>query len=209
LNDDFERNTFLNRFEFGFLEKVIGNIEGRAHKRIFASPAASSMNNFLASRFKGANLARMDRVRQARLRLRSELEAPPALRKFGSGWLSGVLGFVLGAGGLLLVICLRFPGVFTMPEMQKLERSASFHLALQVLLIAAFVLSAISVTLRPSKILGGCGIVATLLATLLGGSTATAAVADKTPLYLGLDWFVLRVILTGLLFVPFERLSPH
>jgi sterol desaturase/sphingolipid hydroxylase (fatty acid hydroxylase superfamily) len=136
------------------------------------------------------------------------MEAPAALRKFGSGWVSGILAFVLGLGGFFLVLCLRLPGVFTMPEMQKLEASAPFHLALQVLLIVSFLLSAISLTLRPSKILGGCGVVFTLLAALLGGSNASTIAPDATPIYFGLDWFVLRVILTGLLFIPFERLTP-
>jgi ABC-type antimicrobial peptide transport system permease subunit len=42
----------------------------------------------------------MSKVHDARLKLRGELEAPPALRRFGSGWISGVLGLVLAAVGL-------------------------------------------------------------------------------------------------------------
>lgn len=33
----------------------------------------------------------MIKLEQARRKLRNELEAPPAVRKFGSGWISGVL----------------------------------------------------------------------------------------------------------------------
>src|ERR1041385_4706907 len=145
----------------------------------------------------------------ARLKLRGELEAPPALRAFGSGWTSGVLGLVLGAGGFFLVLSLRAPGTFAMPEIRGFESSGWFRLGLHFLLIAAFLLSALSLTLRPGKILGGCGMVATLLAALLGGSRSTATVPDATPLFFGLDWFVLNVLLTGLLFIPFERLSPR
>lgn len=151
----------------------------------------------------------MNPLHEARLKLRSELEAPPALRKFGSGWISGVLGLVLGLGGLGLVLSLLAPGTFAMPEIRAVESSVWFRASLHVLLITAFLLSALSLALRPGKILGLCGIVPTLLAALLGGSQSTASVADPTPLYFGLDWFVLRVILTGLLFVPFERLFPH
>ena len=43
------------------------------------------------------------------MKLRGELEAPPAARRFGSGWISGVLGFVLGLAGFLLVLSLRAP----------------------------------------------------------------------------------------------------
>ena len=38
----------------------------------------------------------MSKLHKARLKLRNELEAPPSLRKFGSGWVSGVIGVVLG-----------------------------------------------------------------------------------------------------------------
>jgi sterol desaturase/sphingolipid hydroxylase (fatty acid hydroxylase superfamily) len=151
----------------------------------------------------------MSAVHEARLKLRAELEAPPALRRFGSGWISGVLGLVLGIAGFLLVLSLRAPGAFAMPETRALEGNGWFRLALHILLVGAFLLSALSLALRPGKILGGTGICATLLATLLGGSNATQAVADTTPLFFGLDWFVLNVLLTGLLFIPFERLFPR
>ena len=151
----------------------------------------------------------MANIQDARLKLRGELEAPPALRPLGSGWISGVLGFVLGLAGFFLVLSLRAPGALAMPETRTYESAAWFRLGLHFVLIAAFLLSALSLTLRPGKILGGCGMAATLLAALLGGSKSTAAVSDVTPLFFGLDWFVLNVLLTGLLFIPFERLSPR
>jgi sterol desaturase/sphingolipid hydroxylase (fatty acid hydroxylase superfamily) len=58
-------------------------------------------------------------------------------------------------------------------------------------------------------VLGTVGMALVLVAALVGGSQATAAVPDATPLYLGLDFFVLNVLFTGLLFVPVERLFPH
>jgi hypothetical protein len=41
----------------------------------------------------------MGKIHDERMHLRAELEAPPALRRFGSGWISGVLGLVLGVAG--------------------------------------------------------------------------------------------------------------
>ncbi|MDB6109288.1 MAG: sterol desaturase [Pedosphaera sp.] len=151
----------------------------------------------------------MSKIHEARLKLRGELEAPPALRRFGSGWISGVLGLVLGVGGLLLVISLRAPGLFTMPEVRGLEGNPWFRLGLHVLLLGAFAFSALSLALRPGKVLGTCGVTATLLAALLGGSRATALVPDAAPVFLGLDWFVLNVLFTGLLFIPIESIFPQ
>src|SRR5262245_4463126 len=122
----------------------------------------------------------MSKVREARMKLRGELEAPPGLRRFGSGWLSGVLGLVFGVAGLLLVLSLRAPGLFAVPEMRGMHGSHWFRLGLHGLLVAAFALSALSLALRRGKILGASGMTATLLAGLLGGSRATALVADPT-----------------------------
>jgi sterol desaturase/sphingolipid hydroxylase (fatty acid hydroxylase superfamily) len=148
-------------------------------------------------------------IRDLRRKVRGELEAPPGLRRFGSGWMSGVLGLVLGLAGLFLVISLRVPGTFSMPEVRALHEHAWFRLVIHALLLAAFGLSALSLALRAGKWLGTCGVKATLVATLLGGSKATTLVADPTPLFLGLDFFVLNVLFTGLLFVPVERLFPQ
>lgn len=151
----------------------------------------------------------MKAVHAWRMKLRGELEAPPALRRFGSGWVSGVLGLVLGMAGLLLVVSLRAPGTFSMPEVQALHGRAAFRLGLQAILLLAFGLSALSLILRPRKVLGTMGLVPTLLAVLAGGSQSRAVVPDPTALFLGLDWFVLNVLFTGFLFVPLERLFPQ
>jgi sterol desaturase/sphingolipid hydroxylase (fatty acid hydroxylase superfamily) len=151
----------------------------------------------------------MSKVHEARLKLRGELEAPPALRRLGSGWISGVIGLVLGVAGLLLVLSLRAPGIFATPEIRSAHNQLWFRFVLHALLLSAFAFSALSLALRRGKILGGVGVAATLLAALLGGSRATALAPDPTPLFFGLDWFVLNVLFTGMLFVPVERIFPR
>ena len=49
----------------------------------------------------------MSKIHEGRFKLRAELESPPALRQFGSGWTSGVLGLVLGLAGFSLVLALQ------------------------------------------------------------------------------------------------------
>ncbi|HXJ57908.1 MAG TPA: sterol desaturase family protein [Verrucomicrobiae bacterium] len=151
----------------------------------------------------------MSKLHQVRLRVRGELEVPAALRRFGSGWISGVLGLVLGLAGLFLVLSLRAPGLFSMPEVRAMHGQHWFRLVIHFVLLTAFGLSGLSLALRRTRTLGTCGLAATLLAALLGGSKASALVPDSTPLFLGLDFFVLNVLFTGLLFVPVERLFPH
>ena len=151
----------------------------------------------------------MSGLHHARMKLRGELEAPPALRRFGSGWISGTLGFVLGLAGFLIVLSFVAPALFSMPEVRALHENRWFRFALHTDLIAAFALSALSLALRPGKILGTCGVSLTILAAMLGGSHAATVVPGKLPMFLGLDFFVLNVLFTGFLFIPLERMSAH
>jgi hypothetical protein len=151
----------------------------------------------------------MTPLHHLRQKVRAELEAPPERRPLGSGWLSGTLGLVLGLASCALVLALRLPGAFAIPETHALYQNPWFRVGLHVALLTAFGLSAISLALRPGKTLGACGAALTILAALLGGSQATAAAPDATPLYFGLDFFVLRILFTGFLFIPLERIFAH
>jgi sterol desaturase/sphingolipid hydroxylase (fatty acid hydroxylase superfamily) len=144
-----------------------------------------------------------------RSRLARELEAPPALRRFGRGWISGVLGLALGATGLALVLSVRLPGTFALPELRAWHDDPWFRFALHAVLLGGFACALLSLILRPRKLLGTGAAAVTLLAVGLGGSRSTALSPDPTPLFLGLDFFVLNVLFTGLLFIPVERLFPH
>ena len=150
----------------------------------------------------------MSKIHEARLKLRGELEAPPARRRFGSGWLSGVIALTLGVAGLLLVISIRLPGTLSMPEIHALHDNPWFRFGLHVILLSGFGLGILSLVLRSGKILGTTAVSAVLLAGLIGGSRATAVEAGATPIFFGLDWFVLNVLLTGFLFIPLERICP-
>jgi lathosterol oxidase len=125
---------------------------------------------------------------------------------FGSGWISGVLSAALGLMGLGAVLCFHFPQIFTVPEARALYPLAYVRALLHLVLVAAFVLGVISLTLRQNKALGTVGVAATLLAALLGGSRV--AVDDELTQgpFLGLDWFLLNLIVYSVVFVPLERL---
>lgn len=143
------------------------------------------------------------------MKVRSELEVPPALRRFGSGWISGVLGLVLGIAGLLLVISLMAPGLLTIPESLPLRSNPWYRVGLHVLLMLAFACSSLSLALRREHTLGVCGIGIILLASFLGGAQVAAVIPGHAPLFLGLDFFVLNVLFTGFLFVPLEQMFAH
>ncbi len=138
--------------------------------------------------------------------LRQDLESPPAERRFGSGWISGVLALALAVLGLGTVLCLRYPGLLTIPDARAFYNVGLIRLALHLVLITAFLLGISSIVLRRSKALGFVALSGVLLAALLGGSNAQDRLHLHSDVYLGLDWFLLNLILMGLVFVPVERL---
>jgi sterol desaturase/sphingolipid hydroxylase (fatty acid hydroxylase superfamily) len=142
-----------------------------------------------------------------RQKLRSELETKPEDRRFGSGWLSGTLAFLLGAGCLLLVICRTFPGVFITPQLQVIFQNPWFPTGLFIAMLLAYGLALLNFVLRPNKVLGVVAIGVTLVAGLIGGLVSVPT--SHQGVFFGLDFFVLNVIFTGLLFVPLERMFPR
>ncbi len=126
-------------------------------------------------------------------------------RRLGSGWVSGTLAMFLGALGVGAVLCLHFPSLLTSPELRAIYPMPLVRAAIQAVLLLAFLLAALSIGLRRRKLLGGTGLALALLATLLGGAGVTVAEPVPKSAYLGLDWFLLNLLLTALVFVPLER----
>jgi lathosterol oxidase len=126
--------------------------------------------------------------------------------RFGSGWISGTLSTALGAIGLGAVLCFHFPELLTMPELRGLYPVPHVRALLHLVLVSAFLLGLLSVTLRRSKRLGAAGMTLTLVAALLGGSRVPIDGELGDGPFLGLDWFLLNLIAYSALFIPLERL---
>jgi lathosterol oxidase len=126
-------------------------------------------------------------------------------RHFGSGWLSGTLSTALGLLGLGAVLCFRYPALLTMPELRALYPIPYVRALLHVVLVSSFGLGLISVCLRRRKVLGAAGMAMTLVAALLGGSRVPVDGEIASGPFLGVDWFLLNVIVYSALFIPLER----
>jgi sterol desaturase/sphingolipid hydroxylase (fatty acid hydroxylase superfamily) len=127
-------------------------------------------------------------------------------RRLGSGWISGVGSALCGAVGLGAVLCFLFPAVLTVPALRELYPVPYIRALLHFVLVSSFVLGVISVCLRRRKILGMIGISLTLIATLLGGSRIPVEGDLAEAPFLGLDWFMLNLIVFSAVFIPLERL---
>lgn len=124
---------------------------------------------------------------------------------FGTGWISGVASVFLGALGLLGVVAFWFPGLLSSAEFRPLYPVPLLRAVLAVVIGLAFLLGATSLVLRRRKVLGCTGLALALAATLAGGGSVPVESDLDQPFTLGLDWFLLNLLLLALVFVPLER----
>ena len=126
---------------------------------------------------------------------------------FGTGWYSGIAGVFLSAGSFLAVLVFRYPHWLTLAETAPRYPVETMRILLSLALLAGYLLSAVSVIVRPNKRLGLAGLGLCLLALLAGGADVAVG-AGQAAFRVGLDWFILNLVLLALIFVPLERLFP-
>jgi len=141
-------------------------------------------------------------VRPQHPRLALETTEPTV---FGRGWISGMLSSILGMVGLATVLCFRFPRLLTIPELLDKYPVPCIRGSLHVVLVTSFLMGTVSICLRKNKTLGLIGVSLTLIAALLGGSSVTVGDLSGEP-FLGLDWFVLNLIVYSAVYISLERI---
>lgn len=128
---------------------------------------------------------------------------------FGSGWWSGVLSAFFGFLSFGAVLCLHFPQLLSSPELRTHYPMRTMRLLIQGLIVAAMVLGIISSILRKKKSLAFSGLLLATAATALGGSSVQINETLRNGPAIGLDWFLLDMLLMALIYVPLERIWPQ
>jgi sterol desaturase/sphingolipid hydroxylase (fatty acid hydroxylase superfamily) len=122
--------------------------------------------------------------------------------------MSGVLSVVLGCAGLLAVVCFQWPALLTLPELRAIYPMTWVRAAVETVIGAAFLLGLLSTVLRRRKVLGFTGMGLALAGGLLGGGAVEVEGPVPVVPHLGLDWFLLNVLMLCAVFVPLEKLVP-
>jgi lathosterol oxidase len=125
--------------------------------------------------------------------------------RFGEGRISGVLATGLGVLSLLAVLCFRYPAWLTTADLRAVYPVPLLRAVLFAALLLALAFSALSLALSRRPALGLAGLAATGAAIALGGAWVETPEAVAKRQGLGLDWFVLDLLLLALVFVPLER----
>ena len=130
------------------------------------------------------------------------------LREGGRSLITSVIALVLGSLSLLAVLAFHFPEYLTTPE---LRHEYSVDVLRQMLLVGLLVAGGLSLTnlifgRRRNLNLVAFGLV--ILAVAFGGSRVPVGdFPDHTP-YIGLDWFILDLLGSTVLFVVIEKIFP-
>lgn len=119
---------------------------------------------------------------------------------FAAGW-----ACLLGVLSLLTVVCFHFPDLLTSREFRAVYTEGFARHMLLVGLMAAFVAGTVAVLRDQHKRLAFTGVGTATVALLLGGHTVQFEKINPTPYSLGLDWFVLALFFSALVFIPLEH----
>jgi len=132
-------------------------------------------------------------------------ESHGALRP-GKGMVSGVIALSLAVLCFLGVLAFHFPQYLTTPELRKSYNVDVMRLLLFWSLVLAGALALFNIVMSRARWLALAAFVLIGLSLALGGHKVPVNdFADNTP-YIGLDWFILDLLGSTLIFVFIEKL---
>ncbi len=112
----------------------------------------------------------------------------------------------LGVLSLAAVLCFHFPDLLTSRELRAVYTEGFARTLLLVGLAAAFFTGTLAVLRDQHKRWAFTGVGTATLAVVLGGTTVEFdGPVRSTPYSLGLDWFVLALFFSALVFIPLEH----
>ncbi|MCZ8252103.1 MAG: sterol desaturase family protein [Hylemonella sp.] len=124
----------------------------------------------------------------------------------GTGLVTGVLALTLAFLCFLGVLAFHFPEYLTTPELRKSYDVDTLRTVMFVAMVIAGGLSLVNVLFNRSRWLSAFAFLLVALTALLGGHKVPVTdFADHTP-YIGLDWFILDLLGSSLIFIFVEKL---
>lgn len=121
-----------------------------------------------------------------------------------SWWASMSAG--LGVLSLLGVLCFHYPEWLTSRDFRAVYSETFARHLLLTGIVAAFILGTGAILRGRARNVALVGVCSAALAVLLGGATVHFGEIPQTPYSLGLDWFVISLFFSTIVFVPIERL---
>ncbi|MCW2961564.1 MAG: hypothetical protein JWM90_1951 [Thermoleophilia bacterium] len=121
----------------------------------------------------------------------------------------GYASLALGLLAFASVLCFHFPQLLTSVEVRAIYSEAFARYLLLGGLIAAFGFGTIAVLKDQARASGLGGVALATASFWLGGATVEFDSIESTPYSLGLDWFVLSLFFSAVVFIPLEHYFAH
>jgi len=128
--------------------------------------------------------------------------------RLGDGRISGYLSLLLGTSSLLAVLAFRYPQFLTTADLRAVYDVDVLRVALRIGMWLALCLGGLTFVLGRRRRLGTIGVLLTLVAFGLGGYRVEVGPVAPQQFTVGVDWLVIDLLLTGLLFITLEKLIP-
>jgi sterol desaturase/sphingolipid hydroxylase (fatty acid hydroxylase superfamily) len=136
----------------------------------------------------------------------SELTATSGALKPGNGLVTGVIALSLGILCFLGVLAFHFPEYLTTPELRKNYNVDVIRTVMFIAMVIAGGMSLVNIIFNRARWLSSCAFLLIVLTAILGGSKVPVNdFPDHTP-YIGLDWFILDLLGSSLIFIFIEKL---
>ncbi len=139
----------------------------------------------------------------------NELTESHGALKRGHGLISGVIALSLAILCFLGVLAFHFPEYLTTPQLRKSYNVEVIRNIMLVALAIAGGISLVNVIFNRARWLAAFAFLLVAATLLLGGHKVPVNdFADNTP-YIGLDWFILDLLGSSLIFIFIEKLFAH
>jgi sterol desaturase/sphingolipid hydroxylase (fatty acid hydroxylase superfamily) len=129
--------------------------------------------------------------------------------RFGTGMITGIIALSLAILCFLGVLAFHFPAYLTTPELRKSYSVDTLRTVMLVAMVLSGGMSLALIILGRNRWLASAAFLLVALTALLGGHKVPVNdFADNTP-YIGLDWFILDLLGSTLIFIFIEKLFQH
>jgi sterol desaturase/sphingolipid hydroxylase (fatty acid hydroxylase superfamily) len=129
--------------------------------------------------------------------------------KTGRGKVSGVIAWSLAILCFLAVLAFHFPQYLTTPELRKNYSVDVLRWVMLAAMLIAGGLATANVVLGRNRWLNAAALLLVLVTAAMGGHAVPVGdFPDGTP-YIGLDWFILDLLGSTLIFIAIEKLFPQ
>jgi sterol desaturase/sphingolipid hydroxylase (fatty acid hydroxylase superfamily) len=129
--------------------------------------------------------------------------------KRGKGMITGVIALGLAILCFLAVLAFHFPAHLTTPELRAAYDVEVLRKVMFVALVIAGALSLTNLVFNRARWLAVSAFLLVALTIALGGTRVPVGEFTQGKAYLGLDWFILDLLGSTLIFIFIEKLFPH